>query len=420
VTSPSRRRAAAALIFVLGAAACSGGGGPQDQPADDTGGADTTSQTVDDPSAGAAEDDASSEDPPAPEIDRYGWIGDGVAITMARAESPTGHVQAEIVRLLLTEFGYTVNDLENVELSAEYFHEVLGEGEIDLWADGRYPDHEVHWAIELADGSTVGDHVSTVGDLVLGGALRGFVTNALVAAETPGLTLDLIDDDDEVRAPYDAADPSPVDETEPDQTDDDDAEELLDGRVAVLGCVEDSLCADQIDEQIRFARWRTIEQAHGETADLTEAALRRIAAREPVIIHLESPSAAMTQLIPGENVVWLSLEPESVLDGSITPDWDQRIDGEAIAAPVPSASCSADPCYLSWRTTHIRVTARTQFLDDNPAAAALLEAIAIPAADISRAIARQDQGDDVGELARDWIETNRAMVDTWLAAAAST
>ena len=271
MTSPSRRRAAAALIFVLGAAACSGGGGPQDQPADDTGGADTTSQTVDDPSAGAAEDDASSEDPPAPEIDRYGWIGDGVAITMARAESPTGHVQAEIVRLLLTEFGYTVNDLENVELSAEYFHEVLGEGEIDLWADGRYPDHEVHWAIELADGSTVGDHVSTVGDLVLGGALRGFVTNALVAAETPGLTLDLIDDDDEVRAPYDAADPSPVDETAPDQTDDDDAEELLDGRVAVLGCVEDSLCADQIDEQIRFARWRTIEQAHGETADLTEA-----------------------------------------------------------------------------------------------------------------------------------------------------
>ena len=61
--------------------------------------------------------------------------------------------------------------------------------------------------------------------VVLGGALRGFVTNALVAAETPGLTLDLIDDDDEVRAPYDAADPSPVDETEPDQTDDDDAED---------------------------------------------------------------------------------------------------------------------------------------------------------------------------------------------------
>lgn len=420
MTSPSRRRAAAALVFVLAVAACSGGDDPPDPSADDTGGTGTTDQTDDDPGVDTADGDASGEDPPAPEIDRYGWVGDGVAITMARAESPADHVQAEIVRSLLTELGYTVNDLENIELSAEYFHEVLGEGEIDLWANGRYPDHEVHWAIELADGSTVGDHVTAVGDLLPGGALRGFVTNAAVAAETPGLTLDLIDDDDEVRAPYDAADPPPVGEPDADQTDADAAEELLDGRVAVLGCVEDSLCADQIDEQIRFARWSTIEQAHGESADLIDAALRRIAAREPVIIHLESPSAAMTRLIPGENVVWLSLDPESVLDGSITAEWDQRIDGESIAAPVPAASCSTDPCHLSWRTTHIRVTARTQFLDDNPAAATLLEAIAIPSADISRAMARQEQGDDVGELAREWIETNRAVVDTWLAAAAST
>ena len=39
--------------------------------------------------------------------DPFGWVGEGTAITMARASSSDGFVRAEIVRLLLTALGYT-------------------------------------------------------------------------------------------------------------------------------------------------------------------------------------------------------------------------------------------------------------------------------------------------------------------------
>lgn len=378
------------FLFALFGSACSG---RDDTPAADPEPIDTDTAAVDTTPTAAA-------DPPSePAFDRYGWVGEDVAITMARADRPSGYLQAEIVRLLLTELGYTVNELQNIELAPEYFHGVLGEGEIDLWANGRFPDDEQYWNLELADGSTVADHVTAIGELLPGAGLQGFVTNAVLPLDMSGLTLDLIDGDADARAPFDAADE-------------------LDGTVQILGCPEDSICADQIDEMIRFARWRNIDQRYGDPEELTEAALRRIVAGKPVIIYLGGPSARLAQLIPGENVVWLSVDPDSVLDGSITAAWNQRIDDEAVAAPVAAASCTADPCYLSWRPTEIRITARTDFLDQHPGAATLLEAITIPPADLYFGLSRQGRGVDVGLIASQWIADNRAMVDEWLADAA--
>jgi len=418
----SGRWAAVLLLLALVVTACSGDDDPSATP-DPTDDPAIDDPADDEPDTGDdAADDGSTIDtgaPPQPEIDRYGWVGENIAITMARANRSSGYIHAEIVRLLLKELGYTVNELQNIELAPAFFHGVLGEGEIDLWANGRVPDDGQYWSLELSDGSTVGEQITTVGDLLPGAGLQGFVTNAVLPVQTPDLTLDLINDDDEIRAPFDAADAPPTDDAGTDAGENDDEDvDVLDGVVQILGCPEDSLCADQIDEMIRFARWRNIEQRYGERDELAELALRRIATGEPVIIYLGGPSAQLAQLIPGENVVWLSVEPDSVLDGSITPEWDQRVDGEAVAAPVDAAACTTDPCFLSWQPTELRITARVDFLDRNPAAATLLEAITIPVADLAFALSRQDRGVDVELIAAEWIAANRETVDGWLADAA--
>ena len=92
---------------------------------------------------------------------------------------------------------------------------------------------------------------------------------------------------------------------------------------------------------------------------------------------------------------------------------------EAAAAPVAATTCSTDPCVLSWRHTRLTVTARVDFLDDNPEAAALLASISIPAADLSEAILRQEEGTDPRQLAIEWVAANRSLVDGWLGAAIS-
>ena len=125
--------------------------------------------------------------------------------------------------------------------------------------------------------------------------------------------------------------------------------------------------------------------------------------------------------------MWIAMEPGSVLNGSITEAWNQRVEdeeGEQVPNPVAAESCTTDPCHLGWLTNDLAITASNDFLDRHPAAAALLESIEIPAADINNANARLVFGDlrstvtdKTAQAAAEWIEANRDLVDSWLDAA---
>lgn len=487
------------LVFALLGAACSGDddGSAADDPAADDG-TDDALDSTDDPAV-PADDSTDTDDtsePPADDADveRYADVGAGVAITMARGDDPDTRFQAEVVQQLLQLLGYAVNEPADLELSPPDFYDAIGRGEVDLWADTRLPDHEPYLDVVIRiepfvapepaedpeqdtpagdddDDETgddtgeddaeeedeivvveqpeptenaieilVRDELTVVGSIVPDGGIAGFVTNATIALDNPGLTLDAIVADDELFQRYDAADiflspslqPEAPDDGSDDDADADDEEEAAaratDGVIQILGCPEDAVCADQIDEMIRFARWRgDYEQVHGEYDVLVEEALRRIAADQPVILFLRGPSAELTRVIPGQNVMWLGMEPDSVLNGSITRAWNQRAldeDGEQIPSPVPADTCSADPCHLGWLTNDLAIAARTEFLGRHPAAATLLAEIEIPAADVNAANARLAFGDlrsltadRTPQAAADWIEANRALVDGWLARA---
>jgi glycine betaine/proline transport system substrate-binding protein len=325
-------------------------------------------------------------------------------VTMARANWSTGYMQAAIYKALLEELGYEVNEPADLELPPSNFFTALGEGEIDFWANSWYPGHASWWNNELTDGSIVGDKISVVGEEMMAGGLQGFLTNKSIVDENPGLTLDQIAGDPDMIAMYDASDSSPGD-----------------GIVQILGCPEDWTCDDIINENIEFAGWNTMAQTKAGYDAMVAEAVGRAADGLPFIIYTWTPSAYVTQLIPGDNAMWLAMEADSVLDGSITPEFDQRIDGVAVPAALGTDTCSADPCHLGWVAADIQVSANNEFLAANPAAAALLEQVKISVIDVALQNVLYDGGEntteDVNGHAADWIAANRDQVDEWLATA---
>ena len=63
-----------------------------------------------------------------------------------------------------------------------------------------------------------------------------------------------------------------------------------------------------------------MEQTKAGYDAMVAEAVGRAADGLPFIIYTWTPSAYVTQLIPGDNAMWLAMEADSVLDGSITPN----------------------------------------------------------------------------------------------------
>ena len=65
----------------------------------------------------------------------------------------------------------------------------------------------------------------------------------------------------------------------------------------------------------------------------------------------------------------------------------------------------------------ILASARNDFLDENPAAAKLLEVVELNVVDVSLQIVEQDNGAAIGGLVAQWIADNQDLVDGWIAEA---
>ena len=327
--------------------------------------------------------------------------GEGVSVTQARANWSTGYMQAAIYAALLEELGYDVSDPSDLELVPSSAYLSMATGEFDFWANSWYPTHRSFLAGEMTDGSLVSEHVSIVGEEMLAGGLEGLMTNKSMVDEHGIKTLDQILGDPDLVALYDAVDSTPGD-----------------GVIQLLGCVEGWGCHNTIRETIEIAGWDNIKQLDVGSYDavITEA-VARVEDGEPFIAYTWTPSAYVTQLIPGVNAMWLALSEGSVHDGSITPELDQRGNPASLGTDV----CTNDPCHLIIKSADILVTANNSFLEANPAAKALLEQVKIGVVDVALQSVRYSAGenttDDVNRHAAEWIAGNRDAVDGWLAAA---
>jgi len=378
-------------VFTLIAAAC----GDDDTSAGDSGGDDAADSGDDADDAGG--DDAASQP------------GEGVSVTMARADWSTGYFQAYVYQALLTELGYDVSDPAELELGPSLAYLAMAEGDFDFWANSWYPGHLSWHDPELPDGTQVGDHITVVGSELLAGGLQGFLATKSFADEFGLKTMDDLNNNPDALAAFDAADPVPGN-----------------GIADMYGCQESWTCDNIILNQIAFSGWDNIQEVIAGYDAMVAEAIDKANSDVPMVIYTWTPSAFITNLIPGDNVVWLGVE--EVLDDSNPTgqdggeSHDQR-PGTSHAISEENCPMAADGngCVLGWIAADIQVTANNDFLAANPAAAELLEQVILSVIDVSLANVAQDGGADTSAaiqgLASDWITTNRGLVDGWLDAA---
>ena len=319
--------------------------------------------------------------------------GEGVSVTQARANWSQGYMQAAIYRSLLQELGYDVSDPADLELAPSNAFLTMAEGEFDFWVNTWRPNHDIFTSAELSDGSLVSDDVADVGGEMLGGALQGFLTNKSLVDAHGIKTLDDIVSNSEVFAIYDAADSTPND-----------------GVLQLLGCPEGWGCRIVIQDTLEKNGWNNVEQIEvgGYTGVIGEA-VNRHADDTPYIVYTWTPTAYPGELGLGVDSIWLALSEDAVVD-------EQRG-----ASPLGPESCSDTPCNLTFKPADIVVTANSDFLAANPAAAKLFELVKVSLVDVTlqnvKASAGEDKPEDVIRHAAEWIADNRDAVDEWLAAA---
>ena len=401
----------AALALI--AAACGGD--------DDDGASDTVAP------AEATDDTEAMDDGDG---DAMAMPGEGVSVTMARADWSTGYFQAAVYRQLLEELGYEVSDPSELELGPSLAYLSMAQGDFDFWVNSWYPGHISWWEPELPDGSQVGDHLyaygpapqtagefitnfSNMGGEMVAGGLQGFLITKSFAEEFGITTMDEFNANADAIAAYDAQDPVPGN-----------------GLADIYGCQESWTCDNIIQNQIAFgdgaAPWENIQQAIAGYDAMVAEAIAKANDGAPMIIYTWTPSAYITELRPADNVLWLGVN--ATLDDSnpAGEDGGEAHDQRPGTASIGTDQCPASAdgqCRLGWIAADIMVTANQDFLDANPAAAKLFELVVLPVIDVSLANVEQsggrDTNEDIIELASEWIANNQALVDGWLSEASA-
>ena len=312
--------------------------------------------------------------------------GDGVQVDMARANWSTGYFQAAIVADLLGELGYEVTDPAETEMAPDVFFPALAAGEVDMWVNTWIPSHGAFLGESTSGGGTIADDISLVGGIVGGGAFQGFLVD-VATAEANGIKyLDDIADDPAIAALFD------VDG---------------DGTADLTGCNEGWGCNVLIEELITANGWEaTITQVVGDFDALWAAEVERFGNGEPVLSYVWAPSAFVAQLVPGEDVLWLSVRQDQ---------------GDSSEIALPPSQCPGQPCQLGLALNEIMAAGNSVFFQANPAVERLASVVGLPLSDVAvqnlKMLLGEDSEADVKRHAAEWIADNRTVVDSWLDAA---
>jgi glycine betaine/proline transport system substrate-binding protein len=176
-----------------------------------------------------------------------------------------------------------------------------------------------------------------------------------------------------------------------------------DGMADLAGCVPGWGCERVIEHHLdEYGLRDTVMHNQGAYNAIIADAIARAGNGEPILYYTWTPYWVSGALVPGEDVEWLSVPYTSLPDGV---EANTEFDGKNLGFAV-------DAMYI---------LARDEFLEANPAAAALFEAAEIDVNDISaqnKLMADGEDGSDEIDAHVDaWIAENRAEYDSWLEAA---
>ena len=309
----------------------------------------------------------------------------GKTVKMARATWDTGWFQAEILKKLLEELGYAVNEPKTMDNREFYLS--AARGEMDLWANGWFPSHS-----PFLDDMRVRDKVEAVGFEVVAGALQGYLIDKKTA------------DALRIKSLADLKDPNIAKVFDHNS----------DGKADLIGCNAGWGCELVIEHHLDTYDLRaTVKHIQGDYAPLMDETVARYKRGEPILFYTWTPNWTVGTLVPGKDVVWIQVPFASL------PKEKESLKSQTIIEDVPG--CVNDPCAMGFPPNDIRVVANKRFLENFPDVRRLLEMVKIPLADISTQNAMmldgEDDDEDIRRHALQWIKNNRQDIDRWLKAA---
>lgn len=306
--------------------------------------------------------------------------GAGTTVKMARATWDTGWFHAAIYKQLLEELGYSVEG--PTTLDNPPFYQAIAQGDLDLWVNGWFPLHNTYE-------STFSQGAETVGYVAKGGALEGYLVDKASAEKYNIKTLDDFKRDD-VKAAFDRDG---------------------DGKADLVACPPGWGCEITIEHHLDAYSLR--DHVNPIKASYSASMADAVAAYgegTPILFYTWTPNWTVNALKPGKDVVWIEV-PEINLPPA-------QKDLEAAATLAGVEGCVNDPCKLGFPANDIQPVANSAFLEKNPSAKALLEAVSIPIADIFAQNARMNDGEgkpaDIQRHADEWIKAHGELVAGWL------
>lgn len=304
--------------------------------------------------------------------------GEGKSVNMAKPTWDTGWFQVEVYKAMLRELGYDIR--RSMTLDNPAFYQSVGQGDVDMWVNMWWPNHETY-----ADAYEPG--AKLVGHVAKGGALQGYLMSKDLAEEL------------NVKYLTDLKRPEVKEALDSDG----------DGKAEMVACPPGWGCEEVIEHHMDAYDLRDhVDPIKANYAAAMADAVGKHSNGEAVMFYTWTPNWTVGLLKPGEDVVWLGVKDTRHPRGlSAEETTAQGLD-----------HCMIDPCNLGWGVSDIRPIANKEFLAENPAVETLLEEAHIPIQDIFAQNAKmfngEDDAEDLERHATEWLDANRDMIDGWL------
>lgn len=177
-----------------------------------------------------------------------------------------------------------------------------------------------------------------------------------------------------------------------------------DGKANLVGCNPGWFCERIIDHQIKaYGLEDTVEHNRGQYIILLADVITRYQQGKSVLYYAYNPHWVSTVLKPDKDIIWLEVPFTSLPESqkNITAK-DTTIEGKN----------------LGFAVDRLRIFANKEFLATNPVAKRWFQLVQIPTEDInveSLYIKEgEDSPEDIRRHAKEWVENNQELFDSWL------